>query len=206
MTGTPPCGHRAAAPGFTLIELLVVVAIMSILASLSVPLLRSLSESSGLTSAGQTLSDQIKLAVQTASSRGQVVEVRLIQVARIPGGTHYRAVQLWTANTAGTMAPAEKMALFAGGIAINESPQLSPLLGLAGIPGGTFTQAGASLAYVAFRVHPSGFFEPEPDATSKSHLYVTLLPDRLASASAAPANYLTVQVSPYTCAPAIYRP
>ena len=200
--------RRLRARAFTLIELLVVVGIMGLLMALSVPMVASVSESSNLTAAGQTLADQIRLAVQISASRNEVVEVRLVKLSRPAGSAaRYRAVQLWTANASGTMVPQEKISLFPGSIAINESPQLSPLLTLPNIQSGTFAQGGASgIPYVAFRVHPSGYFEPEPAAATKSHLYVTLLPDRLVAAAAAPPNYLTVQVSPYTCAPAIYRP
>ena len=192
----------------TLLEMMLVVSIMVILMTFTTPLFTSISESSNLTTAGQILSDQIKLAAQIASSRNQVAEVRLIKLNQTSENTaSFRAVQLWMPALSGSMSPVDKITLLPQGIVISESSNLSPLLTLPRIGKGTLSSGAAkNSTYVAFIVHPSGYFEPAPDDPDKSHLYITLLSSRYIAASSTPVNYVTVQISPYTCSTTIYRP
>jgi len=192
----------------TLLELLLVMAIMGTLLTLSTPMITSISESNNLTNAGQILSDQIRLGTQIASSRNKVIEVRLLKVSQITtSSANYRGIQLWMSDSNGAMKAIDKMVSFPTGIVISESPNFSPLLTMSGISSGTISYGNATNnSYVAFKIHPSGFFEPVPDDTTKSQLYVTLLNNRFTAASSLPFNYVTVQISPYTCATTIYRP
>lgn len=192
----------------TLMELLVVIAIIAMIAGFSIPKLASISESSNLTAAGQILSDQIKLAAQTASSRNEIVEVRLIKATPSMGGsTAYSSLQIWNPDSTGTLRPMEKIVALPQGIVISENPGFSPLLTLPHISKGTLSGGAASAStYTAFKIHPSGFFEPAPDFASPSQLYLTLLGSRYSSAASLPPNYVTLQISPYTCGITIYRP
>jgi len=61
---------------FSLVELLVVMAIMGLMAALVLPALTQTLRASKLTTAGQTMMDELNLARQTAQSRNTPVEVR----------------------------------------------------------------------------------------------------------------------------------
>ncbi len=192
--------------GMTLVEMLVVIAIMAVLMALSLPSFTSISESNNLSIGGQLLSDQIRLGTQIASAQNQILEVRLIKRASIPGAPPtYCALQLWTTASTGTMVPAGKITFLPQNIAISENAAFSPLLSLPNL--GTGTLPGGSPAnspYVSFKIHPCGYFEP---VTAKdAQLYVTLVQKRFSAAASLPANYVMVQISPYTCSPTLYRP
>ena len=64
---------------FSLIELLVVMAIIAIIAGITIPAFTHLGKAQSLTSAGASLLDQLALARQTAVSQNRVVEVRFYQ-------------------------------------------------------------------------------------------------------------------------------
>lgn len=72
--------RRDPAAAFSLLELLAVIAIVAILAGLAIPGLISLTQSSELSQAGQSVADQLNLARQTALARNRNVVFRLYHV------------------------------------------------------------------------------------------------------------------------------
>ena len=215
-----------AAPGaFTLIELLLVVIVMVLIMTLVAPALNTLMESNNIARAGQMLSDQIKLARQTATSGNHTVEVRLIELPPLTGGTAgYNAIQLWTAippPLAGvvTYAPSSKMVVFPYGISISGSK-----LGVGNVSGMSYfllylssstIPAGFPTAgdyYVAFEIKPTGLINPISTVArifpSMSQIYLTVVPARNAGSTVTttPVNFATIQINPMTGSTLIYRP
>jgi uncharacterized protein (TIGR02596 family) len=194
-----------ASAGFSLLELLVVISIMALVAGLVIPAMTSVLESNNITQAGQVVANEIGLARQIASARNCSVQVWLIKRTVVsPSG--FSAVQLWT-NASGTssMRPASRLAPLPQGIVISQdSSAMSPLLASAPatntVPSGYST--GGS-AYSSFQIGASGQVTP---SLAMGSLYLTLVPNRYATATAAPRNFATVQINPNTGAVSVYRP
>lgn len=190
--------------GFSLLELLAVVSVTLVLIAVSAPPLASLLESNNLSSSGQMIADQFTLARQLASVRNQAMEVRLIKLGEPP---RYKAVQIWTASASGGMEAVGKMAKLPESIAISENADLSPLLAIPNMGTGTLHSGAASgKPYTAFKIHPSGYLEPVPNAANRSKCHLTVLSARFATADTAPANYIALQLNPDTGNTSIYRP
>lgn len=79
-------GFTARAPrrGFTLVEMLVVLAILAILAVLSLPAIKGLLGSVDMKGAAGTVSAQLDIARQAASTRNVQAEVRIYQDSSVP--------------------------------------------------------------------------------------------------------------------------
>jgi len=189
---------RHSRRAFSLIELLTVVAILSLLLVMVVPSLNSLSDSNNLTMGGQVLADQINAARQTASARNRAVELRLIKQGSNPG---YSAVQLWMAREGTNYTALSRVLPFAKNVVVAESTSLSEILKTA--RPGSMSIGGTNSPYMAIQVQPSGLVVP---VIPMSASYLTLVPQRVATTNAQPANYVTVQVNPITGSPLIYRP
>ena len=205
---------RSIHSGFTLIELLVVLALMVLVMSFVAPAVNSMLDGNNLTTAGQMISDEIKLARQIASSGNRTVRVCLITVPPLAGtNPGYNAIQLWTAVPAaltGTTSaavstnvnyiPASKLVILPTGVAISQNktpptvtapnaPGLSALIyycAVLNMPAG-YPNAGAP--YVAFDVKPTGVVVPYNTITralpGMSGLYLTVVPTRLAGVGGA---------------------
>ncbi|MBE7157614.1 MAG: Verru_Chthon cassette protein D, partial [Rhodospirillales bacterium] len=168
---TFPIGSRRRS-GFTLVELLMVMTVLGVLLALTVPLTRSLYESSNLTLSGQTVGDTLVLARQFATSQNQPVEVRFIKANA--GLNGYSVVQLWqNAAATGNPVPLDKAVALPSNIEISANATLSPMLNPAGLAGAASTmptgnpQAGKS--YVSFTVRPNGIVQvanPPADASA----------------------------------------
>lgn len=183
--------------GFSLVELLVVIAVIGLLAVITVPALTSVMQSSDLTRGGQLVADQVNLARQTASSRNQVIELRLIKIA---GRKGYAATQLWRADDSGQMSPARRIVNLPQSVTIPDNT-LSPAI--ASLPTGSMTLGGASVSYCALQIRPSGEVTPIVDMKD---LVFTIVPEVFAGNTSLPANYFLVQINPVTGTPLVYRP
>ncbi len=183
--------------GFSLVELLVAIAIIGLLAALTVPALTSVMQSSDLTRGGQLVADQVNLGRQTASSQNAVIELRFIKV---PGRKGYAATQLWRADDSGQMSPSRRVVNLPQSVTIADNT-LSPAI--ASLPTGSMTFNGSSTDYRALQIRPTGEITPIVDMKS---LVLTIVPEVFAANTTLPANYFLVQINPVTGTPLVYRP
>lgn len=198
--GIAPGTENSARPGFSLVELLVVVAIVGLLAVVTVPALSSLMQSTDLARGGQVVADQVNLARQTASAQNTVVEMRFIE---LPGRTGYSAVQLWKPDSAGGMNPVRGLFTLPQGVTIAPNPPLPGVL--SELPTGTMPpgSSAANARYAALQIRPSGQVIP---VLAMSNLFLSVVPAALASEPQLPPNYFLVQINPLTGVPLVYRP
>jgi uncharacterized protein (TIGR02596 family) len=207
-----------AAGGFTLVELITVLAILVLLAALSVPAVVSLQQSDNLSSAGQIVASQINLARQLAATTNRSVQVRLIQVPSLaPNG--YCAIQIWNANLTGATGSGSTIAPTIGWTAVSRlaflpqtaiaayssSANLSELLSAANIVTGQMPTGGATsnANYYAFQISPAGLVTPSLAISSS---YLSIVPARNGSGASIPANYVSIQIDPQTATALVYRP
>ncbi|MDR1191065.1 MAG: Verru_Chthon cassette protein D [Verrucomicrobiales bacterium] len=186
---------------FTLVEMMAVVALIGLLVTVSIPAMNGLMNSSNLTSAGQTVADQIGLARQTASARNRAVEIRFIRLSADARG--YDAMQLWMTSANGEAKPLNRLTSFPTGIVVSDdTTNLSKALEFAdsGVLGSNLYP---NAEYVALQIRPSGLVTP---TLPMSDLYLTVLRARDAEDGNLPSNYLTVQLNPNTGVPLIFRP
>lgn len=191
-TGTP-----RTSSAFSLVELLVVVAIVSILLGLAIPAMNSMRSATGITRAGGLLSDQIALARQEAVNKGRDVEIRILPLVE-DGFTNYSGIQLWIAETDGTMSALGRVVRFPTGIGIVDSSTLSPLLDRTS---GSMPYGGNNVTYKGFRFRSNGL----PSGLSMSNNYLTVQQIRDNSTDLAD-NYFAVRVNPLTGSVTTYRP
>jgi uncharacterized protein (TIGR02596 family) len=186
--------------GFSIIELLVVVAILGVLMVLTLPAVSSIMQSSDLTRAGQMLADQVNLARQMASAQSAVTEIRLIE---LPGRTGYTGIQIWKADSAGTLKAARPLARLPQAVAISRNPAHSAAIGSLVESKMPAESPVANADYVSVQIRPSGFVTPVMGMNS---LFFTVMSESKTADSSLPANYFMLQINPLTGAPLVYRP
>ena len=193
LLSSPFPGSRDFSRGFSILELLVVIAILAILMVMTVPSMGSLLDTNNVTRAGQMINDQIAMARQLASTRGQSVQVRFYK----PDGTNFTAMQVM--GGAGYSNALSKPALFPDNFALNAgmSPMLTALTyttnsGTASIRG----KVNADASF--FLIRASGAVEPDLGTNN----YITVANTRRNP----PVNYATIQVDPDSARTSIYRP
>ena len=154
--------RRSSRAGFSLIELLTVLTIVSILSAATIPAMQSILQSTKITQAGQTLTEQINLARQIASARNTTVQVRLIKLAQLQNAsaTGYNAVQLWgsPSGTAQSIALGRIMTFPPSVVISEDTTNYSKLLASTGAVTSSSTMAvpSGTASYIAFSVMPSG--------------------------------------------------
>jgi len=184
---------------FSLIELLVVVAIIGILAAITVPALASIQRANGVNRAGQMLGDAIIAARQEASSKNRDVELRIILLEN-PSG--YRAFQTWIADDRGVMSPLGKAERLPDSVLIASGSQLSPILEAnTNLAGTTNFGALGNRAFTGLRIRAGGL--PDPNITTSNNF---LTVRGLTDTATPPANFYAIRLVPATGRVTIHRP
>ncbi len=199
---------------FSLLELLIVIAILGLLAVLTVPALSSSMKGIKITQGTQLLLDQITLARQLALSKNRAVETRIYSYedASIPGGKKsYRAMQNFELLDDGTVKPLDKMVRLPAEVILDSSATLSPLLGSSRAKQWTGTDTktplpGINTAYdtsaIVFR--PNGYTDlPAGGQSWFLTLHAANDGDNL---SAPPKNFSIIQIDPWTGRTSVFRP
>ncbi len=220
MNAGSPSFHPPRRGGYTLLELLLAITILLILAAIVVAGLRSFRENLHLTRAGQIMVDQVGAARQLASAHNWTVYVYLYKVpATSPVG--YSALQLWRcappSDTVGSpvMLPVAQPYFLPSAVVISEdATHNSPLLGVLAAQGSPPPLANlppslASATYMALAIRPSGTLALGGDTSAAGTLATCCLmvvPTRFGAQTAAPPNFVTVQINPGAGVPLVYRP
>jgi len=201
--------------GFSLVELLVVIAVISILATLSIGGLNNVARSSKLANAAQRVGDQIALARQLAVSRNLPVEVRFYKLpdfdATTGGPTLWRGMQLFMSDGTATNA-ASRPVFFPQRVIISSNSAISPLLVTAmGAEITPTNNVGAystsNVQYKSFTIRPNGMLATSNSLVDANN-FLTLHQqnDPMGTDGVKPANFITVQVNPITSKVTIQRP
>lgn len=198
--------------GFTLIEILVVVSVLTLLLSLAANMAQEVVASNQLTTAGETVADELKLARHTALSKDRVVEVRFYRPDVVDGSglpTGVSAVQSFVFDEDNMGAtPMRELRRLPDSVMISEDSTLSSLLGESRLKADwkdgdeKVRLPGANTEYTTWRVRflPDG----STDLDAQQQWFVTLH-DRNARQSP-PPNYVTVQIKPSHGTVRTFRP
>lgn len=199
---------------FSLLELLIVMAILGLLAVITVPALSSALQGIKITQGTQLLLDQFTIARQLAVSKNRAVETRIYsyQDPAIPnGGKSYRAVQNFELLDDGTAKPLDKMVRLPSELIIDSSASLSPILSASRAKQWTATDTqtrlpdiGTSYDTRAIVFRPNGYTDL---AATGMAWFVTLHSasegDNL---SELPKNFSVIQIDPWTGRTSVFRP
>ena len=183
---------------FSLIELLVVVAIIGILATLSVPAWNAIAEGNRMSSAAQSLSDGLRLARQLALAKNSPVEFRIFNTLPKDGGTsNYCAFAYYQLTDSGTTNQMTRTNFLPSGTVLSTAANYSTLIG----PNGP--SYSASPAYNSFRFRPDG--STDLNVSSSSQWYVTIVRERDAANTTLPNNFITIKLDAFNGNVSFYR-
>ncbi|HEY8967366.1 MAG TPA: Verru_Chthon cassette protein D [Candidatus Methylacidiphilales bacterium] len=200
--------RRASRRAFSLVEVLLVVALVSLLAFLSLPAFNSARNASSLSSSRQIVVAELNLARQTAISRSLPVEVRVYQLPGYgakpgEGGPEiFRAVQAFTIDGTTTNV-LDKVTFFPQPAKASPDPTASPLLQETSDGAFRLPEVGSNYRYASVTFGPDGALQ----GTTSTNTFLTLVLDHAPVKSGnLPANFVTVQVDPATGRVFTYSP
>ncbi len=202
----PPAPARpTACTGFTLAELLVVIALIMLLAVLTVPAFKGISGGTNLTRAADETAGLVHLARQRAVTFNRQVAIRFYEK-----DDGFGSCQLWekpdSASDPGDpkswKAVGQEQQLPLGVIAKKDN-QFSPLL--AKFANNTEQKPRGNVKYAEVLFTPAGAL-----VASGSEAMITFVPSPTTSASGLvqglPPNFATLVIEPFNARPTIYRP
>lgn len=206
---------RFSGGGFTLLEMMVVLAVVALLATLTIPTVNKVVRASNLSSSGRQFMDQCVLARQTAQAKNMPVEVRLYRLPDYNADAAaspevYRAFQIFLVGDSNV--PLTKPDFFKTPVVIspgtNESAFLADLSDSASShkqvsPAATDPKLGVhgnNYQYAAFRFLPSG----ATDLVATKNFVTFVLEDDKSVAEG--GNFFTVQIDPVNGSVRSFRP
>jgi uncharacterized protein (TIGR02596 family) len=186
-----------------LIELLVVVAIIGLLMTAAVPALNSVLENGRLTQAATLIVNQFTLARQKASAENKNITLRFI---RKDADSPYDRIQLVTLDSANNATPVSRLTTLPMQTAIASDTALTSLMSLESTASSakdpSLPELGTSYLYKQCTFRPRGSL----DLNIQSNWFATVVLQRNASNTTAPANFATIQIDPVNGGLQIYRP
>ena len=219
---THPSSLRIRPGAFTLVEMLVVMAIIAIIAALSLPVISSALRSYQLDSTGQVMVNQLNLARQSALSRGHAVQVRfyLLPDYNLPTTgtpTVYRGMQCFlegdpTQAGAIVTVPVTAMvkpAFFQAPVIISSATSPNPVSPI--LPTTPTTPLAtdpllpgyqANYKYAMFHFKPDGTTDL---ANNTNSITLVLETDKIV-ANGLPSNFQTIAIDPLNGAVRSFRP
>jgi uncharacterized protein (TIGR02596 family) len=206
----PTIRANRTATGFSLIELLVVVAVIALLASLTVPAFNAITNAGSIEHSADQIAGACTLARQTAVSKNRSVEVRFYEVPAEGWSSDFRALQLFEIGDSGEATALTKVFTLRLPAILSRDTGLSTLLDNARTkvwtvkdPQVALPRAGTTYGCRAFRFRPNGTTDLPID--TKWHLTVVDA-KKPGSAAQPPDNFATLWVEPATGAVKILRP
>jgi len=194
-----------SAGGFSLLELLTVIALVGLLAVLSIPVTQSVLESYRVTQATDLVQGQLSEAKQVAVSLNRPVEVLFCRPLNSLPNT-YRLVHSAIVEPGGTSKPLRRTLELPTGICISTKAEWSSLMTL---PESAATAASVNLpkigtqyAYRKIRFYPSGATDLNP----VSKWFFTLFNDRNEGQTSLPSNIAVVELDPVNGLTVVTRP
>ena len=189
---------------FSLIELLVVIAIIGLLMTAAVTALNSVLENGRLTQAATLVVNQFTLARQKATAENKNITLRLI---RKETSSPYDRIQLVTLDSANNAMPVSRLTTLPMQTAIASDTALTSLMSLtestaSSAKDPSLPELGTSYLYKQCTFRPRGSL----DLNIQSNWFATVVLQRNAFNTTAPANFATIQVDPVNGGLQIYRP
>jgi len=194
---------------FSLVELLTVIAIIGILAAVTIPSLSGLSSSTELNISGDQVVDTLNLARQSAVSANRPVEVRFYEVPRSTDASlAYRAIGIYLLGDDGP-SPLGRLAYLQNSIVMSDAAAFGTLLN--GLDSGQTNlpaiDRSKQFNYHYFVFRPDGSANL-PNSTLQGDTWHVMLYDsrRPPSGQTPPDNFVTVQLIPETGRTRTFQP
>ena len=184
-----------------------VIAIIGLLMTAAVPALNSVLENGRLTQAATLVVNQFTLARQKASAENKNITLRFI---RKNASSPYDRIQLVTLDSASNATPVSRLTTLPMQTAIASDTALSSLMSLgessaSSTKDPSIPELGTSYLYKQYTFRPRGSLDGSP-LTITDKWFATVVLQRNASNTTAPANFATIQVDPVNGGLQIYRP
>jgi uncharacterized protein (TIGR02596 family) len=200
---------------FSFIELLIVISIILIAVTITTVSTASLSASSKITLAAETVIGSLTNARQIAATKWRDVEVRIITMpnTKFPSsGALPRALQLIEISESGKM-PLGKPRMLPDNTIVSPDTSLSTIMSLSPVSASHLNGdpplpgVGHSYQYRAFRFRPDGSSNLNMLLTNTKLFQMTVVAENApVSSGNPPPNFATIQIVPATGASFLYRP
>ncbi|MES2572500.1 MAG: Verru_Chthon cassette protein D [Verrucomicrobiota bacterium] len=228
---------RLRQTGFSLIELLIVCGIIAVVVGFTVPAATTLIRGTQMTQGSQLLTDHVSLARQIALTKNRAVEFRFYKFAdpetpgedkAKPSTGRFRAFQAFEVLESGAFIPVDKVQRLPSTVIINESTELSSLIGASGVLSALTEKGqdaslpelprdvGLNYEFVRFRFQPDGSTNLSLSlkgaaagkwfVTLHSIDYDPIKTTEPKDGASRQINFFTLQVDPVSGATKSYRP